>query len=188
VHVTSVADPARVPWRVREVVTMSATSVTTQDRQHAADRSRARSLTLAAYVVNLGYLVWFWVMFIGGYWVASWFGIDPVEESITDQGVLGWLAAFGLGVVSAVPSLVGAFLAVRAKDDLVELVVRPVVGRVDLVQCLDDEARRPQQPHPVAVRGVELDPASLPVHPVGLAVTAQERLPSDPLVVGHAQG
>ncbi|HOB80780.1 MAG TPA: hypothetical protein PLO87_02615, partial [Ornithinibacter sp.] len=93
---------------------MSATSVTTQDRQHAADRSRARSLTLAAYVVNLGYLVWFWVMFIGGYWVASWFGIDPVEESITDQGVLGWLAAFGLGVVSAVPSLVGAFLAVRA--------------------------------------------------------------------------
>ena len=114
-HVTSVADPARVPWRVREVVTMSATSVTTQDRQHAADRSRARSLTLAAYVVNLGYLVWFWVMFIGGYWVASWFGIDPVEESITDQGVLGWLAAFGLGVVSAVPSLVGAFLAVRAK-------------------------------------------------------------------------
>ena len=114
-HVTSVADPARVPWRVREVGTKSATSVTTQDRQHPADRSRARSLTLAAYVVNLGYLVWFWVMFIGGYWVASWFGIDPVEESITDQGVLGWLAAFGLGVVSAVPSLVGAFLAVRAK-------------------------------------------------------------------------
>lgn len=114
-HVTSVADPARVPWRVREVGTKSATSVTTQDRQHAADRSRARSLTLAAYVVNLGYLVWFWVMLIGGYWVASWFGIDPVEESITDQGVLGWLAAFGLGVVSAVPSLVGAFLAVRAK-------------------------------------------------------------------------
>jgi hypothetical protein len=111
VHVTSVADPARVPWRVREVGTKSATSVTTQDRQHPADRSRARSLTLAAYVVNLGYLVWFWVMFIGGYWVASWFGIDPVEESITDQGVLGWLAAFGLGVVSAVPSLVGAFLA-----------------------------------------------------------------------------
>ena len=114
-HVTSVADPARVPWRVREVGTKSATSVTTQDRQHPADRSRARSLTLAAYVVNLGYLVWFWVMLIGGYWVASWFGIDPVEESITDQGVLGWLAAFGLGVVSAVPSLVGAFLAVRAK-------------------------------------------------------------------------
>mgnify|MGYP003450519347 FL=1 len=114
-HVTSVADPARVPWRVREVGTKSATSVTTQDRQHPADRSRARSLTLAAYVVNLGYLVWFWVMFIGGYWVASWFDIDPVEESITDQGVLGWLAAFGLGVVSAVPSLVGAFLAVRAK-------------------------------------------------------------------------
>ena len=54
-------------------------------------------------------------MFAGGYWVASWFGIDPVEESITDQGVLGWLAAIGLGLVAALPSLIGVLLAVRAK-------------------------------------------------------------------------
>ena len=60
-------------------------------------------------------MVWFWVMFAGGYWVASWFGIDPVEESITDQGVLGWLAAVGLGLVAALPSLIGAVLAVRAR-------------------------------------------------------------------------
>jgi hypothetical protein len=115
VYDTPVAGPARVDWQVREVVRMSATSVTQQDRHHPASSSSARTLTLAAYLVNLTYLAWFWVMFMGGYWVASWFGIDPVEESITDQGVLGWLAAIGLGLVAALPSLVGVLLAVRAK-------------------------------------------------------------------------
>ena len=94
---------------------MSATPVPTQDQHHPTTTSRARTLTLAAYLVNLTYVVWFWVMFAGGYWVASWFGIDPVEESITDQGVLGWLAAIGLGLVAALPSLIGVVLAVRAK-------------------------------------------------------------------------
>ena len=94
---------------------MSATQITRQDQHDTSAPSKARTLTLAAYLVNLAYVVWFWVMFAGGYWVASWFGIDPVEESITDQGVLGWLAAIGLGLVAALPSLVGAVLAVRAK-------------------------------------------------------------------------
>lgn len=94
---------------------MSATQMTRLDRHHAPAGSKARTLTLAAYLVNLAYVVWFWVMFAGGYWVASWFGIDPVEESITDQGLLGWLAAIGLGLVAALPSLVGVVLAVRAK-------------------------------------------------------------------------
>ena len=94
---------------------MSATSMTRPDQHTPSTRSRARTLTLAAYLVNLSYVVWFWVMFAGGYWVASWFGIDPVEESITDQGVLGWLAAVGLGLVAALPSLIGAVLAVRAR-------------------------------------------------------------------------
>lgn len=93
---------------------MSATSTTQQD-QHTPTASNTRTLTLAAYLVNLAYLAWFWVMFAGGYWVASWFGIDPVEESITDQGLLGWLAAIGLGLVAALPSLIGVVLAARAK-------------------------------------------------------------------------
>ncbi len=93
---------------------MSATPVTKQDQHGPASRSSARTLTLAAYLVNLTYLSWFWVMFAGGYWVASWFGIDPVEESITDQGMLGSLAAIGLGLVAALPSLIGVLLAVRA--------------------------------------------------------------------------
>ena len=94
---------------------MSATQITRQDQHDTSAPSKARTLTLAAYLVNLAYVVWFWVMFAGGYWVASWFGIDPVEESITDQGLLGWLAAIGLGLVAALPSLVGVVLAVRAK-------------------------------------------------------------------------
>jgi hypothetical protein len=94
---------------------MSATQITRQDRHDTSAPSKARTLTLAAYLVNLAYVVWFWVMFAGGYWVASWFGVDPVEESITDQGLLGWLAAIGLGLVAALPSLVGVVLAVRAK-------------------------------------------------------------------------
>ena len=94
---------------------MSATQMTRQDQHDTSAPSRARTLTLAAYLVNLAYVVWFWVMFAGGYWVASWFGIDPAQESLTDQGLLGVLAAIGLGLVAAIPSLVGVFFAVRAK-------------------------------------------------------------------------
>ena len=94
---------------------MSATQYETQEHRAPSAGTRARSLTLAAYLVNLGYLVWFWVMFAAGYWVASWFGIDPAEQSLTDQGVLGWLAAIGTGLVAALPSLVGVLLAIRAK-------------------------------------------------------------------------
>lgn len=94
---------------------MSATHTTAPVHGSPSAGSRARTLTLAAYLVNLTYLVWFWVAFAAGYWVASWFGIDPVEASITDQGVLGWLAAIGLGLFAALPSLTGIVLAVRAK-------------------------------------------------------------------------
>ena len=94
---------------------MSTTSITREAQHAAPTSSRARTLTRAAYVVNLAYVVWFWVMFAGAFWVASWFGIDPVEESIFDQGVLGWAAGIGTLLVAALPSLVGAYLAVRAK-------------------------------------------------------------------------
>lgn len=94
---------------------MSATHTAPPVHGSSSAGSRARTLTLAAYLVNLTYLVWFWVAFAAGYWVASWFGIDPVEASITDQGVLGWLAAIGLGLFAALPSLTGAVLAVRAR-------------------------------------------------------------------------
>ena len=44
-----------------------------------------------------------------------------------------------------------------------------------------------QQPHPVAVRGMELDPASGPLHPVGLPLTAQQPVSRDPLLGRDAQ-
>ena len=94
---------------------MSATHTTPPVHSAPSAGSGARSLTLAAYLVNLAYVLWFWGAFAAGYWVASWFGIDPVEASITDQGVLGWLAAIGLGLFAALPSLLGILLAVRAK-------------------------------------------------------------------------
>ncbi|KAB7745448.1 hypothetical protein GA707_05845 [Nostocoides sp. F2B08] len=90
---------------------MSATST----HKPTPTSSRARTLTLAAYLVNLAYLVWFWVMFAGAYWVASWFDIDPAEESVFDQGLLGWVAGIGSLLVMVLPSLVGALLALRAK-------------------------------------------------------------------------
>jgi hypothetical protein len=94
---------------------MSATHTTPPVHRAPSAGSSARSLTLAAYLVNLAYVLWFCVAFAAGYWVASWFGIDPVEASITDQGVLGWLAAIGLGLFAALPSLAGILLAVRGK-------------------------------------------------------------------------
>ena len=36
-----------------------------------------RTLTVWSYVVNLAYVAWFWVMFAAGYWVYSWFDLDP---------------------------------------------------------------------------------------------------------------
>jgi phosphotransferase system glucose/maltose/N-acetylglucosamine-specific IIC component len=94
---------------------MSATHTTPSVHGTPSTGTSAHTLTLAAYLVNLGYVLWFWVAFAAGYWVASWFGIDPAQASITDQGVLGWLAAIGLGVFAALPSLLGILLAVRAK-------------------------------------------------------------------------
>ena len=94
---------------------MSTAHIPLPGRRAQPTSSKPHALTLAAYLVNLTYIVWFWVMFAAGYWVASWFGIDPVEASITDQGALGWLAVIGLGLVAALPSFIGVALAVRAK-------------------------------------------------------------------------
>lgn len=71
-------------------------------------------LTVVSYVVNLGYVVWFWVMFAAGYWVYSWFGLDPSSSALSDAGAGGWLAALGYGLVVGLPSWIGAWVAQRA--------------------------------------------------------------------------
>src|SRR5688572_1406244 len=65
--------------------------------------------------------------------------------------------------------------------------VGPVGRGIDLVHGLDDEAGGPQEPNPVAVRGMELDPASWPLHAVGLALTAQQPISRDSLLCRYAQ-
>jgi tetrahydromethanopterin S-methyltransferase subunit E len=75
----------------------------------------ARALTTWSYAVNLAYLVWLPVMFVAGYWVYSWFGLEPGMDTLSSAGFLGWLATLGFGLVTTLPSWCGAWLAVRAR-------------------------------------------------------------------------
>ena len=68
------------------------------------------------------------------------------------------------------------------RDDLVEGVVLALRRCVDLMHRLDHEASPAEQPHPVPVRGMELDAAAGPVHLVGLALTAQQALAREPFL------
>src|SRR4051794_12888533 len=80
------------------------------------------------------------------------------------------------------PELLGRPLgSPGARDDLVEGMVPAVWRCVDLTHGLDHETRLTQQPHPVPMGGMELDPASLPVHPVGLPLTAHQVFLGDAL-------
>ena len=65
------------------------------------------------------------------------------------------------------------------RHDLVEGMVSTIRSRKYLVHCLDHEAGAAQHPHPVPVRGMKLDPASGPVHLVGLTLTAHQMFPRD---------
>ncbi len=100
-------------------------------------------LVRRAYLVNLVYLAWFWVMFAAGYWVYSWFDLDPSAGGwLGDAGPVGWVAALGYAAVATIPSWVGAVLAGRARRAgagraaTVALVVNLVVGAALLVVVL----------------------------------------------------
>jgi hypothetical protein len=82
--------------------------------QLASGRSPAFALIRVAYLVNLTYLVWFWVTFAAGYWVYSWFDLEPGVDSLPDAGVGGWIALFGWALVASLPSWFGTRFAVRA--------------------------------------------------------------------------
>jgi hypothetical protein len=81
-----------------------------------APQHAGRALTVWSYLVDFGYLVWFWVMLAAGYWVYSWFDMEPgMGDSLTDAGVLGWLTAVGVTAAVVLPSIIGAWLALRAR-------------------------------------------------------------------------
>jgi hypothetical protein len=75
----------------------------------------ARALTAWSFAVNLAYLVWLPVMFVAGYVVYSWFGLEAGTDTLTDAGFLGWLATLGFGLVTTLPSWCGAWIAVLAR-------------------------------------------------------------------------
>jgi hypothetical protein len=95
---------------------MTIPTVPASAQPSAASARPGRTLTVWSYLVNLAYLAWFWVMFAAGYWVYSLFDLDPsAGDELSSEGVLGWSAAMVFGVVTALPSWVGAWLALRAR-------------------------------------------------------------------------
>lgn len=122
---------------------MSVPTVPTRDPRPTASEQPGAGLTMRAYVVNLAYIAWFWVMFAAGYWVYSWFDLDPsAAQSLRDAGLAGWAAALGYALVATSPSWVGAWLAGRARAvgagraATIALVVNLVVGSGLLVAVL----------------------------------------------------
>lgn len=61
----------------------------------ASARPQALALTRVAYLVNLTYLLWFWITFTAGYWVYSWFDLEPGVDTLPDAGGEGWIALTG---------------------------------------------------------------------------------------------
>ena len=111
----------------------------------APEESPSRIWTSMAYLSLLAYLVWLPVMFVMGYWVTSWFDVDPGSgPTMADQGVLGWLANLGLAVLAGLPAWLGAGAAIRSRHlggrtaPLVALVLTVLVALVFLVGGLAD--------------------------------------------------
>ncbi|MCB2175645.1 MAG: hypothetical protein KQH57_07540 [Actinomycetales bacterium] len=114
---------------------MTVPTVPTRDPQPTAPEQPGAGLTRRAYVVNLAYVAWFWVMFAAGYWVYSWFDLDPsAGQPLRDAGLAGWVATIGYALVATSPSWVGAWFAGRARvvgagrAGTIALVVNLVVG------------------------------------------------------------
>jgi hypothetical protein len=104
-----------------EVVAMSTPTVPQSSQnppQPAPIDGSAQSLTIMAFLAPLTYLIWFWVMFAAGYWLTDLFDAYPSSSTapaLASMGVGGWLANLAYFVVLALPSWVGAGLAVRAR-------------------------------------------------------------------------
>ena len=83
-----------------------------------AEGDGGRSLTIAAWMMPLAFLVWFPLMFAAGYWLTDLMDVYPAEgatQDMIDTGVVGWLVAIGFGLVAGLPGWIGAALAVQAR-------------------------------------------------------------------------
>jgi hypothetical protein len=104
-----------------------------------------RSLTIAAWLMPLAFLVWFPLMFAAGYWLTDLMGVYPSEgatQDMTEIGLIGWLVAIGYGLVAGLPGWIGAAFAVRARRRgahiaaLLALVVNLLLAALFLVSTL----------------------------------------------------
>ncbi|MDN4477281.1 hypothetical protein QQX10_04635 [Demequina sp. SYSU T00039] len=77
--------------------------------------SHARRQLSLAYSINMAYFLWFWVALALGYWVFSWFGRVPGEDTLREAGPLGWVAILAGGMVLGAPSWIGMRYARRAR-------------------------------------------------------------------------
>jgi hypothetical protein len=98
----------------REVVTVSTENVPAPGPAPISTKSRAQTLRGNAYKVNLAYLLWFWITFAAGYWVYSWFDLDPSVDRLADHGLGGRVALTAWALFASVPSWFGARFALRS--------------------------------------------------------------------------
>ncbi len=76
----------------------------------------ARRWTMAAFLMPLSYVVWFWVVFALGYWVTDMFDAYPsTDVPLIQTGLDGVIAAAAYGVVCGLPAWIGVWLAVKAR-------------------------------------------------------------------------
>lgn len=83
-----------------------------------AEGDRGRSLTIAAWLMPLAFLVWFPLIIAAGYWLTDLMDVYPAEGATQDMietGLVGWLVAIGFGLVAGLPGWIGAALAVQAR-------------------------------------------------------------------------
>jgi hypothetical protein len=75
-----------------------------------------RRWTVAAFLMPVTYVVWFWIIFALGYWVTDLFGAYPsTDVPLIRTGLDGVIAAVCYGLVCGLPAWIGVWLAVKAR-------------------------------------------------------------------------
>ncbi len=81
-----------------------------------ATLQNVRRWTVAAFLMPLTYVVWFWVVFALGYWVTDMFDAYPsTDVPLIRTGLAGVIAAAVYGLVCGLPAWIGVWLAVKAR-------------------------------------------------------------------------
>lgn len=75
-----------------------------------------RRTTIAAFLMPVTYLIWFWIIFALGYWVTDTFDAYPsTDVPLVQTGVDGVIAAACYAVVCGLPAWIGVGLGAKAR-------------------------------------------------------------------------